>query len=77
MYLPKLVLIACMILNVAFLYASARGKKKQRRKDVLRIQNLERTIQKLKRANGKLWYDMRKKEHTESYELSELTRTNL
>ncbi len=76
MYLSKFLVIAWIMVTTVTLYLSIRHNARVKRKN-RRIRNLERTIEKLKLTNGKLWYDVRKKERTEAYDLSELTQTNL
>ena len=76
MYLSKYVLVAWIMVNAVYFLMGVRAKRKHKKKDY-RMRNLERTIEKLKRANGKLWYDVRKKEKTAAFEMSELTQTNV
>jgi hypothetical protein len=75
MYLSKYLMIAWLLATVSALALSIHRRHQAARR-ARRVRSLERTVEKLRRKNGKLWYELMGQEQT-TPDRSDLTVTRV
>jgi len=75
MFLSTLVIAVWALATLGYI-GLALYTRRQKRERERKIRELQRTVEKLKKKNGQLWYDMVKKNHgTGAFNKNELTIT--
>jgi hypothetical protein len=75
MFLPITVFLALAIFNAGLIFLVVYGRQRHQKR-ARRVRQLERTVEKLKKKNGQLWYDVIKaRQQTGAFENSDLTLT--